>query len=115
MYQTKSNITTYGYTVMMIPGDDYLTGFAYTIGLFQTYQQPEIIAVGLDINILKEIIDIACSQITNGTIFKANTPYPNIIKGHDIEFLNVDKVLYPAYLGQADNYYQHDFPCIQLV
>lgn len=114
--RTKENVQTYGYTVMMIPADNYLPAFAYTVGLFETYQHPEIVAVGLPHTTLKVLIDNVCNQIKEGKRFESNNSYSNVISKHDVCFVEVDQTFYPEYLGQATDYYgSKNFPCIQLV
>jgi len=41
----------------MVKGSDYYPSFAYSIGLFETYRQPEVICFGLPDKLGHEIIN----------------------------------------------------------
>ena len=47
LVRTKTNIDKYGLQVIIVSGSHYSPSFAYSIGLFETYKQPEIICFGL--------------------------------------------------------------------
>ncbi|MBV7533031.1 DUF4262 domain-containing protein [Chitinophaga sp. sic0106] len=96
--------------------DAYLPGFAYTIGLFQKYDHPEIICFGLPSEVSGSLLNDACEQISSGQIFTAHSHYSEFLKDFAIQFLPVHKSSYADYLGTGSNYYHHtDFPVLQLV
>lgn len=47
-----------GWHVIGVTEDEEGPGFVYTIGLFHNYQHPEIIAFGLDVPILWQIVNV---------------------------------------------------------
>ena len=47
LVRTKSNIEKFGLQVIMVNATDYSPSFAYSIGLYKTYNHPEIICFGL--------------------------------------------------------------------
>jgi hypothetical protein len=109
-------IKDYGYFVALFNEEGRLPAFAYTIGLYETYDHPEIICFGLDLDTLKEIIDSACARIKSGEKFYPQTVYSGIVNNYGVEFLEVDKSFFHDYLGYASWYYDYmPFPCIQLV
>nr|WP_315138904.1 DUF4262 domain-containing protein [uncultured Capnocytophaga sp.] len=46
-----SDIEKYGFGVIMVPQTDYLPSFAYTVGLWKSYKHPELITLGMPIDI----------------------------------------------------------------
>lgn len=45
-------IEQYGCHIVLVEPDDYLPGFAYTIGLYQKFNHPKIICFGLKLPLL---------------------------------------------------------------
>jgi hypothetical protein len=52
-----SDIEKYGFGVIMVPQTDYLPSFAYTVGLWKSYKHPELITLGMPIDILHTILN----------------------------------------------------------
>ena len=116
LVQTKANIDTYGLQVIMVSGSDYSPSFAYSIGIFETYKQPEIICFGLHDKLGHEIINDVAELIKNGETIKTYSNYDNIFKDSRAEFLPVDERNIDDYFGAALNYYDKTkFPAVQLV
>ena len=43
------NIDTYGCDVVLVPPEEETAGWAFSVGLFHSYQHPEIVVFGLPI------------------------------------------------------------------
>jgi hypothetical protein len=48
--QLFDDVENYGCHVIHVREDQHLPGWSYTIGLYETFRQPEILAVGLKID-----------------------------------------------------------------
>ena len=53
----SSTIEKFGCYVALFEPDNYLPGFAYSIGLYKNYQHPEIICFGLNINMMARMLN----------------------------------------------------------
>ena len=116
LVRTKTNINKFGLQVIMVSGSDYSPSFAYSIGFFETYNQPEIICFGLPQKLGHEIINDVAQLIKNGETIRIYTNYDNIFKNGRAEFLPVDDKNIADYFGAALNYYDKTkFPAVQLV
>jgi hypothetical protein len=116
LIQTKANIDKFGLQVILLNGSAYLPSFAYSIGLFETYKQPEIICFGLPGKLSLEIINDVAELIRNGEAIKTYTNNDNIFRDSRAEFLPVDDRNIAEYFGAALNYYGNiKFPAVQLV
>lgn len=116
LLQTKNNIDKFGLQVIMVSGSNYSPSFAYSIGLFETYHQPEIICFGLPQKLGHEIINDVAALIKKGDTIKTGTNYDNIFKNSRAEFLAVDDRNIDDYFGAALKYYDKiKFPAVQLV
>ena len=116
-HQLSTDIEKFGWTVMLLEATDYLPSFGYTVGLWQNYQHPEIIAFGLTIETLHLLLNDAGERIKSGQTIEIGKLYNDFFENDsDTQFLNVDTRNIADYFGYAINYYHpKDFPAIQLV
>jgi hypothetical protein len=117
MNTTKFNIEKYGLQVMGINETDYLPSFSYSIGLYESYQHPEIICFGLPTDLAHTTINDVANLIKDGETIVLNQEYGDqIFKESRAQFLQVDAKNIEDYFGAALNYYQHEnFSALQLV
>lgn len=115
--KTKSNIEKYGLQVVGIEATSYLPSFSYSVGLYESYQHPEIICFGLPMNLAHEIINDVADLIKNGQRIIPNQDYNDkIFKESRAQFLLLDIRNLKDYFYAAFNYYQHyNFSALQLV
>jgi Domain of unknown function (DUF4262) len=111
------NVKTYGFHIAFIEADDYLPAFAYTIGLYKTYNHPEIIVFGLKQEVMNGVLNGLGDDIKKGTIYNSNENYKGILAQFPIQFIDVDKEHYADYVGYCAwfNDRNFDFPLYQLV
>jgi hypothetical protein len=113
---TKLNIEKYGLHVIIIKSTDYLPSFAYSVGLWQKYNHPEIICFGLSIPLLHEIINDVAEIVKTNEVLVKNKTYLNIFEDSRVEFLKVDPRNINDYFNTAIKLYKtDDFPALQLV
>jgi hypothetical protein len=112
----RENIEKFGCHIVLIEPDNYLPGFAYSIGLYKNYGHPEIICFGLSKELLGSLINTAQDLIKEGQKLTTDTLYSDFLEDFDVQFLKVDKEHLPDYMGYARWFYQScDFPVLQLV
>ncbi len=103
--QTISDIKEYGLSVIIIEATNYFPSFAYSIGLWQQYQHPELICFGLTIETLHTLINDVAEKVKNGEQIETGKNYPDIFEHGRAEFLNVDPRNLEDYFGTAINFY----------
>jgi hypothetical protein len=113
--RTTSDIQKFGLTVIIIEATEYLPSFAYSIGLWQKYNHPEIICFGLSTKSLHTIINNVADIIKSGQIIEAVKRYDQVFQSGSAEFLTVDSRNLIDYFGTAIDYYGTTFPALQLV
>jgi len=111
------HIEEYGCHLALLSPTDYLPGFAYSIGLYQKFQHPELICFGLDQNVLGAVLNHARDLIQGGERLVPGVEYSGFLEGSPIRFIEVDPSYYPNYVGYGCWYYDRsmDFPLYQLV
>ena len=115
--QIKINIEKYGLQVMGISATNYLPSFSYSVGLYESYQHPEIICFGLPTDLAHLIINDVANLIKNGEKITSYQDYDDqFFKESRAQFLPVDFRNIDDYFGGALNYYQHNkFSALHLV
>jgi len=114
--QMRADIATYGWHVIKVYEDDEGPGFAFTIGLFQRFDHPELIVFGLPLDTMHLMLNGAGEAVRAGRPFAAGHNYDDILEGYDCTFRPVSRKHYEAYLGSARWYYEGDgFPVLQLI
>lgn len=112
----RTDIEKYGLSVILIEATDYLPSFAYSIGLWQKYQHPEIICFGLSTRTLHIIINDVARIVKEGALIQEGKVYDNIFKNSSAVFIPVDKRNLGDYFGAAIGFYNSkDFSALQLV
>ena len=106
-----------GFTIPYIESDGYNPRFGYSIGLYKTFNHPELILIGLDVESTSAIINNIQSEIEKGTKFIEGVDYHGFLVDLPIQFVEVRKENYKDYLGYAGWYNGNsiNFPALQVV
>lgn len=110
------DVEKFGWHVVMIPGEGK-SGFLFTIGLWQTYKHPEIIAFSTTEDPQRIIgrFTAVAKRIAAGERFEVGKTYEGLFGGYPGAFCNVRVDWYPDYLGTATAFYGNfDFPTQEL-
>jgi Domain of unknown function (DUF4262) len=114
--ETKLNIEKFGLQVILVTSSGYLPSFGYSVGLWETYQHPEIICFGLPTTLTHAIINDVAEIIKNRERIQVNKPYTDIFKNSRAEFITVAPDNIEDYFNTAIIHFDtNDFPAIQLV
>ncbi|HEX8217801.1 MAG TPA: DUF4262 domain-containing protein [Chloroflexia bacterium] len=118
----RETIREYGWTLFQIPGKSSLLPWlrkppwAYTVGLFHTYAQPEIVIVGVEGPIASRILQDFKDRIKGGEKLETGKEYIEFLESHNCVFRPVDRSHYGKRLQAANTFYrEREFPAVQLV
>ena len=116
MRKFSEDIEKFGWSVVMIKETDYSPAFAYTIGIWETYGKPEIIAFGLNTNSLHILVNQAADIFKAGNEIETKKNYDDFFDNNNVQFIEVDKDNISDYFGYAIDYYGSNyFPAMQFV
>jgi hypothetical protein len=103
--------------IAFVESDGYNPRFGYSIGLFKEFNHPELIIIGLSPESTGAIINNAKDEIEKGTKFIEGVNYSDFLVELPVQFVQVEKINYPDYLGYAGWYNDNsiDFPTLQIV
>jgi hypothetical protein len=122
LQSVRDTIGEYGSTLFQLPGKSSRLPWlrkppwAYTIGLYHTYGQPEIVIVGVEGPIASRILEGFKEKIKAGEALETGKEYEEFREGHNCVFRPVDRSQYRKYLEWATLFYgEKEFPTVQLV
>ena len=113
--ETRKHIADYGLSVLHVHEEPGSPGFAYSIGLWETFGHPEILIIGLRREQGHGIINACADLIRAGTVFREGERYSDVLKGYAVEFLEIAPDYHPTYLGSAIRFYGKRVPALQIV
>ncbi|MBB3698700.1 DUF4262 domain-containing protein [Flammeovirga yaeyamensis] len=113
----KTNIEEHGFHIGMIEGDKYLPSYAFSIGLYKSFQHPEIIVFGLPNEVMQNLLTNVCQAIKDGRKYEANVINTEVINNFPVQFIDVDQAYYSDYLEYISWFYnqKNDFKAYQMV
>lgn len=110
----RENVRKYGWHVSLIEEDDEGPGFAYSIGLYETFKKPEVIIFGLPTDVMHRIINDIGEEHRSGRPVVADGPQEGILKNLPVHLKPVLKKHYKEYFGYGLWYYSGpSFPAVQ--
>lgn len=111
-----NDIALYGWHVIKVPEDDLGPSYGHSVGLYHTFNHPEIIVIGLELDAIHYIINRLGDTIREGFVFQPNQFYSNIIENVDCYFTLADSKYYDEYVGYAKLFYkENEFPLLQCI
>ncbi len=113
--RTISNIETYGCEVVQVKKSGAGPGWSYTVGVYDTCGQPEIIVVGLLEKTAQILLNEAAKALRNGVDLTKGC-HREMVGEVECEFRPVDQKWVKHLMGWATWYYEgDDFPVLQAV
>ena len=112
--KTEENIEKYGLAVQHVFNNQNKNQFSYSIGLYRTYQHPEIIIIGLRHELTQVIINNLAYHIKNGKKYEANSWSSDVLDNFECYFIEVEEINYDDYVGGDIRIYGgKNFPLLQ--
>jgi hypothetical protein len=110
------NIREHGWHAMKVPQDDEGPGFVYTIGFYRTWGHPELICVGLPLDVAHQALRACAAHVKAGGQLADADEFWGAFDNARCSFRTMVKQHYREYLGYARWYYGGDaFPAIQVL
>lgn len=110
------SIAEHGWHVIKVMEDGPSPEFCFSVGLYKTFGHPEIIIIGLDMDLAHELINLMGDEISAGGSFTAGEFYEDIIEDYACYMLAVEEEYYEDWIGTAIGFYgAKNFPVLQCV
>ena len=112
------HVERFGWHVVKVHGDSVGPPFAYTIGLYESFGQPEAIVFGLndDLEAMHWLLNQVGPAVRDGRVLSQASSHDDFLPGHACVCLEVGADRYDEFVGQALRHYGGaEFPLVQLV
>jgi len=112
--EVLSHVERHGWNVTNIREQDGAPGWAFTIGLFETFGHPEIAVFGMDQRARHSILNWIGENIRKGNNFTAGREHHWVLEAHNCWSRDVQKLWYKDLFGWAIWFYGGtEFPVVQ--
>jgi hypothetical protein len=110
-------IAEHGWWVGMIGEEGGQPGFAYTIGLHESFGHAEIIIFGLPLASMHRILNVCGALVREGKRFADGSTSPDVLEGYEVRFRSVvARESYETFLGYGCRFYgERSFEVLQCV
>jgi hypothetical protein len=110
------DIDEFGVHIVHVAEDGDAPGFSFTVGLWHSFQQAEVLVFGLPEEVAHDLLDSLADEAAEDKKFLPDTRHDGVLIGYPVRFVAVPKERYAERLGAAVWAYEGDgFPCVQLV
>jgi hypothetical protein len=110
------DVAEFGWHCVSIMAEGDHVGYSFTVGLFQSYEHPELIVFGLPSEVSHQILCTAADAAKSGSPIDLAQPTDALINNFSCCFAEVPPTEYHEYVGYARWYYQgNGFSLYQIV
>jgi len=111
-----ADVAQHGFHLAAVPGAPGRAAHAFSVGLFRSWDHPEIVILGLADADLREAIVRAAELVRDGERFEHGDLAEGLVERRAVAFRRVGPRHYPANLGHAVWYHGGTrFPALQAV
>jgi hypothetical protein len=113
-----SDISQYGWHIIVIQKEVSSPTYSFTVGLFYTFGHPELMIMGLNQNVSHSIFQTAAGAIASGATFQASGFTDILIDSYKCKFSEIGVSRYQEYLGYGIWFYRslpRPFPALQIL
>jgi Domain of unknown function (DUF4262) len=109
-----ADVARYGWHVMLVLDTPQTPGWAYSVGLFKSFNHPEIVVFGLDVELMQIMINEIGDGAKRGKQFKVGEQYADLIDSYSCTLREVRSKWYAAFLNFGNWFYEEkDYPVLQ--
>ncbi len=110
----QADVAEHGWHVVIVRGDDEGPGFAYSVGLKETFSQPELIMFGLTTDLMHALINDLGEMLRCGQALGIGEPIRELLRDADCVLYPMSELHRVEYLRYACWYYDgSDFEALQ--
>jgi hypothetical protein len=114
--QVLGHIERVGWNVTDIADEEGVPGWAFTIGLFESYGHPEVAIFGMRTETRHSVLNCIGESVRDGKSFTAGQEHDWVLEGYRCWSREVNKAWYRDLLGWARWFYGGDqFPAVQCI
>lgn len=114
--QIFADIAEHGVHIVHVPASDGAPEYAYTLGLWHTYQHPEVLVLGLAPEVASDLLEGLTDEIDAGRAFAAGAKCEGLVAHYPVWFGVVTAAQVQQWLPRVGWIYDGaEVACVQLV
>jgi hypothetical protein len=110
-----ASVERHGWHVQMVVGDPLHPPWTYTIGLWTSFGHPELAMFGIDGNQATLLLNLMAERVAKGERFAPGASDGGVLSDHQVRLASVRPQWYAPYFGMAIDWYQEEFPILQVL
>ena len=112
--QIRADVERSGFHLGVIPPEAGTPGWAFTIGLGERFDHPELLAFAPDPEFLGRLVATLARRVGRGDRFEAGRSYAEVLADREVAMRAVERTWYAPFLGNvAWHYGSEDFDALQ--
>ncbi len=115
--EVLADVDEQGVHVVHVPRDGGEgPSYSYTVGLWESFQQPEVVVFGMPEDVAQDLLDALADDASEGRVFQAGERHDGLLVGYPVRFFAVPPALKASHFDViAWAYEGADVPVVQLV
>jgi len=114
--QILDDVEEFGLHIVSVPEDGQAPGFSFSIGMWESFDHPEVVVFGLPDEVAVELLNGVADEVSEGKTFPAGTKHDGLLQDYPVQFVEVPNAAVREFLATAVWAYDGaDFPAVQLV
>ncbi len=114
--QLLEDVAENGLHVVHVPATDELPEYSYSVGMWHSFEQPEVVVFGLPKEVADELLNALADDAAEGKTFLAGSKHDGVLVGYPARFLGVPPEQAAVHLPLVAWAYAGDAaPTVQLV
>jgi len=114
--KTVDDVERYGLHVIIIPSEEGMPGWAFSIGLHHNFGHPELVVFGLKPEIAHWLLNEVARRISDGERFAPGDEADGLLEGVRCTFREVRPRWYHPFLGWMNWFYDgEEIPVLQCI
>ncbi len=90
--------------------------YSYTVGLWESFQQPEVVVFGMPEDVAQDLLDTLADDASEGRVFQAGERHEGLLVGYPVRFFATPPAMTASHFDVLPWAYEGaDVPVIQLV
>jgi hypothetical protein len=114
--QLLADIAENGVHVVHVPQTDEQPEYSYTVGLWESFGQPEVLVFGLEEEVAEDLLNVVADEASEDAKFLPDSKHDGLLVGYPARFFVVAQPQYAALVPQIGWAYAGEVvPVVQLV
>ena len=114
--RVQEDIERFGWHVALVPGEGETPGWAWTLGLFERFEHPELAIFGMPLEDMHRVLNLLGLRVKRGLRLGDGARVAGIFQGYALALRQVDARWVDPFFGNVAWHYERaDVPLLQVL